>query len=268
MHYLALGLTVWAIGVEPSEEAVARFEECEVKYTGGEYTDEVFRFRLLKPAAIEPGVKYPLVISLHGAGERGDDNRKQLAYLPELMSGEERRAKYPCFLVAPQCRSGKWWIDTKQFLGGEASDGTLPPLADQLQAALAAARQVLDSEPVDERRIYLTGLSMGGFGTWGLASHYPRAFAAVVPICGGGQAVQAEKLVDVPLWAFHGDADPVVPVARSRKMIDALRAAGGDPKYSELEGVGHNSWTPAYEDPEGVILWMFEQVNERPEPLP
>jgi len=265
MHMLAMGLLTLVVGVAPSDEAVARFEEREIVYTGGEYADEVFRYRVLEPATIEPGKKYPVVLFLHGAGERGDDNRNQLAYLPELMSSEEQRAKYPCYLVAPQCRAGKWWIDMKQFLGAK---GEVPPLTSQMEAALAAFKQVLAEEPIDPQRMYLTGLSMGGFGSWALAAQYPKTFAALVPICGGGQPAQAEKLVDMPLWAFHGDADSVVPVARTRTMIEALRAAGGDPKYTELPGVGHNSWSPAYEDPEGVIPWMFEQVNENPEMLP
>lgn len=265
MHFLAMGLVALAVGADPAEDAVARFEEREITFTGGEYKDEVFRYRVLKPATIEPGKKYPVVLFLHGAGERGEDDRKQLLYFPELMSSEEHREKYPCFLVAPQCRAGKWWVESRQILG---SKGELPPLTSQMEAAIAAFKQVLADEPIDPERMYLTGLSMGGFGTWALASQYPKTFAAVVPICGGGQAVQAERLVGVPLWAFHGADDPVVNVARSRTMIEALRAAGGDPKYTELEGVGHNSWSPAYEDPTGVIPWMFEQKNEKHEPLP
>jgi predicted peptidase len=265
MYFLALGLVALVVGVEPSDEAVMRFDEREVTFTGGEYTDEVFRYRVLKPAMVEPDKKYPVVLFLHGAGERGEDNRHQLAYLPELMSSEEQRAKYPCFLVAPQCRAGKWWVDPKQFL---AAKGEIAPLTTQLEAAIAAFKQVLAREPVDAERLYLTGLSMGGFGTWALAAQHPKAFAAVVPICGGGQASQAERLVRVPLWAFHGDDDPVVPVARSRTMIEALRAAGGEPKYTEFSGVGHNSWSPAYEDAAGVIPWMFEQVNAEAVPLP
>lgn len=265
VNYLALGFLALLVGADPSDEAVARFEEREIKFTGGEYTDEVFRYRVLEPETIEPGKKYPVVLFLHGAGERGDENRKQLLYFPELMSDAEHREKYPCFLVAPQCRKNKWWIEPKQFLGAKGDAAKLTP---QLQAALAALKQVLADEPIDRERVYLTGLSMGGFGSWAVAAEYPRSFAAVVPICGGGQTQQAEKLVGVPLWAFHGAADPVVPVARTQAMIEALRGAGGEPKYTELPGVGHDSWTPAYTDPMGVIPWMFEQKSEKLEALP
>jgi predicted peptidase len=102
---------------------------------------------------------------------------------------------------------------------------------------------------------------MGGYGSWELATRMPDRFAAVVPICGGGDEHWADHLVNVPIWAWHGDADPAVPVERSRKMIEAIKQSGGHPKYTELKGVGHNSWTPAYSDPEGPIPWMFEHVK-------
>jgi predicted peptidase len=115
---------------------------------------------------------------------------------------------------------------------------------------------VISHEAVDPARIYLTGLSMGGYGTWDLAARQPERFAAILPICGGGDEATAPRLAKLPIWCFHGDADTVVPVERSRTMIAAVRAAGGSPKYSELPGVGHDSWTPAYRDP-AVLDWLF-----------
>jgi predicted peptidase len=114
--------------------------------------------------------------------------------------------------------------------------------------------------PVDPQRIYLTGLSMGGYGAWELAMRQPARFAAVAPVCGGGDQRQAWRLVDVPSWAWHGSADPAVPVERSRCMIDAIMKAGGRPKYTELDGVRHDSWTEAYESADGLVPWMFEQA--------
>ena len=114
------------------------------------------------------------------------------------------------------------------------------------------------AEPIDPGRIYLTGLSMGGYGAWELAARIPERFAAVAPICGGGDEAQAAKLVGLPIWCFHGADDKVVPVERSRSMVAAIKAAGGEPKFSELPGVGHDSWTPAYRD--GALLgWLFQQ---------
>src|SRR5205085_8289835 len=144
---------------------------------------------------------------------------------------------------------------------GRSSENSAEPTA-QMQVALQALRDTLKNYPVDTKRIYLTGLSMGGYGSWDLATRHSDWFAAVAPICGGGDESQAAKLKNIPIWAWHGDADDAVPVERSRKMIEAIKAAGGMPKYTELKGVGHNSWTAAYTDANGVIPWMFEQRKE------
>lgn len=215
-----------------------------------------FRYRLLRPVSVEAGKRYPVVLFLHGAGERGGDNTAQLKYLPTWLAEPAWRERFPSFVVAPQCRADhRWspfdWADRK------SSPLKAEPTAD-LAAAIAALDEVCDSEPVDEDRVYLTGLSMGGYGSWELAARMPQRFAAVAPICGGGDEAQAAKLVKLPIWCFHGGADTVVPVARSRSMIAAIEAAGGSPKYTEFPGVGHNSWTPAYRD-SGLLEWLFAQ---------
>ena len=216
-----------------------------------------FRSQLLAPPAIEPGRRYPLVVFLHGAGERGRDNEKQLKYLPTWMTEPALRERHPCFLLAPQCREDERWVDISWADKKSTPQG--PPTTDML-AVIAALNAVIAAEPVDPGRIYLTGLSMGGYGTWDLAARQPERFAALLPICGGGDEATAPRLAKLPIWCFHGDADKVVPVERSRTMIAAVRAAGGDPKYSELPGVGHDSWTPAYRDP-AVLDWMFAQAK-------
>jgi predicted peptidase len=215
----------------------------------------VFHSRLLAPPALEPGRRYPLVVFLHGAGERGRDNEKQLQYLPTWMAEPVLRDRHPCFLLAPQCREDDRWVDISWADGKSTPQG--PPTTDML-AVIAAVDAVVAAEPVDPGRIYLTGLSMGGFGTWDLAARQPERFAALLPICGGGDEATAPRLAKLPIWCFHGDADEVVPVGRSRSMIAALRSAGGDPMYSELRGVGHDSWTPAYGDL-AVLDWLFAQ---------
>lgn len=214
-----------------------------------------FRSQLLAPPTVEPGRRYPLVVFLHGAGERGRDNEKQLKYLPTWMAEPALRERHPCFLLAPQCREDERWVDISWADKTSTPQG--PPTTDML-AVIAAVNTVIAAEPVDPARIYLTGLSMGGYGTWDLATRQPERFAALLPICGGGDEATAPRLAKLPIWCFHGDADAVVPVERSRSMIAAVRAAGGDPKYSELTGVGHDSWTPAYRDP-AVLDWLFEQ---------
>jgi lysophospholipase L1-like esterase len=127
---------------------------------------------------------------------------------------------------------------------------------EDLQVALAALRKTLQDEQVDLSAISLTGLSMGGYGSWDLASRYPSLFSAVVPICGGGDEKQAARLVGLPVWAWHGDADQTVPVGRSRAMVKAINSAGGSAKYTELEGVAHNSWSAAYGD-EDLVRWLL-----------
>jgi predicted peptidase len=214
-----------------------------------------FRYRLLAPAAPAAGTRYPLVVFLHGAGERGRDNEKQLKYLPTWMAEPALRERHPCYLLAPQCRESERWVDVSWADKKSTPQG--PPTTDLL-AAIAALQAVIASEAVDPARIYLTGLSMGGFGTWDLAARQPARFAAILPICGGGDEATAPRLSRLPIWCFHGDADQVVAVDRSRSMIAAVKAAGGSPKYSELPGVGHDSWTPAYRDP-AVLDWLFAQ---------
>ena len=220
-----------------------------------------FRYRVLAPADVRPGRRYPVVLFLHGAGERGADNLRQLKYLPAWMAEPAMRDKYPCYLIAPQCREGRQWVDVN-WSDRESSPQPQRPGAD-LAAAIAALDAVLEQDACDPERIYLTGLSMGGYGTWDLAARMPDRFAAAVPVCGGGDEKTAPRLVGLPLWAFHGDADKAVPVERSRTMIAALKAAGGSPRYSELPGVGHDSWTPAYRDP-AVLEWLFSQRRRAP----
>ncbi len=210
----------------------------------------------MKPAKIEAGKKYPLVFFLHGAGERGNDNEKQLTHFPDKMASAENREKFPCFLLAPQCRTDKRWVEVPW---SDAKSTPMGKPGDQMQAALDALEKVLKENPIDTSRIYLTGLSMGGYGSWDLAARQPERFAAVGPICGGGDEAQGERLKNVPLWAWHGDKDTAVPVERSRKMIEAIKKAGGSPKYTELPGVGHNSWSQAYSPEGGLVAWMFEQ---------
>lgn len=232
------------------------FEALEYEYTGGEYEQETFRYQLLRPAKLEEGKTYPLILFLHGAGERGDDNEKQLKYLPEYMATPAMREKFPCYLIAPQCRSGKKWVDV-DWSRLEPTPAPKEP-SHQLKVAIAAMQKLVENAPVDRDRVYLTGLSMGGYGTWDLAARHPEWFAAAAPICGGGDESKAKQYVGLPLWAFHGDQDRAVPLIRTTRMIDAIREAGGEPKLTVYEGVGHNSWDPAYKESE-LLSWMFEQ---------
>jgi len=235
------------------------YEERSTRVADGDATVE-FKYRLLRP---EPGdgeerqdARHPLVLFLHGAGERGSDNVQQLKYLPTWLADPAARKRRPAFVLAPQCRMDERWVDVS-WADGKSTPHPATPTVD-LAAAMQALDDVMRREAVDPARIYLTGLSMGGFGTWDMAVRRPELFAALLPVCGGGDEQTAARIADLPIWCFHGDADQAVPVRRSRDMIAAVRAAGGRPVYSELPGVGHDSWTPAYRD-EFVLDWLFSQ---------
>lgn len=211
------------------------------------------KYRLLKPLDYKPGKKYPLVLFLHGAGERGDDNLVTLKHGAKDFADPERRKAYPCYVVIPQCPNGKKWseVDWSQ------DTSKLPEKAsDSLQSVKELLDEMIEIAGVDSNRVYITGLSMGGYGTWDALARYPGYFAAAVPICGGGDPATVSKFIKVPIWCFHGDQDNAVKVTRSREMIDALKAAGANPKYTEYPGVGHDSWTATYANPE-VFKWLF-----------
>ena len=158
-------------------------------------------YQLLEPERLEPGRKYPLVIFFHGDGKRGDDNQKQLKHGIEILTGTENRKQYPCFYVAPQCPAGEQWVNVPWSEDAHAQPN--PPSSSMaLAMALIEHLQELYGN-IDARRLYITGLSMGGFGTWDAITRWPHRFAAAVPICGGGDTAQASKLVTLPIWAFH-----------------------------------------------------------------
>ena len=196
-------------------------------------------YRMLSPKAVAADIKYPLVIFLHGAGERGTDNKIQLEHGMNDFASDAIMEKYPAYVVAPQCPPERKWVEVDWTLESH----TIPDEPSVPLAATFALIETLRQElPIDDRRIYLTGLSMGGYGTWDALARKPDLFAAAAPICGGGDPAVAAKFKHVPLWAFHGDQDTAVKPKRSREMIEALKAAGGTPKYTEYPGVGHDSW--------------------------
>ena len=213
---------------------------------------ESLPYRLYVPEGT--GESYPLVLYLHGAGSRqGSNNRSQVMgnSFIKLMLSEEVRAQYPSIVLAPQCPDGMGWV--RQPWG--------PGIAADLMGML---EQVCAEYPVDRSRIYITGVSMGGFGTWGMLRDYPDYFAAAVPICGGwdldDDVENAPAMKDVPIWAFHGALDTAVPVARTRDMVEALEAVGGNVKYTEYPDGGHGISARVYYEPE-LLPWLFAQAR-------
>ena len=201
------------------------------------------RYAILKPAKIKPDTKYPLVVSLHGSGGRGNQNWQGNCAANMALGKPERRQKYPCYIIAPTVGRNERWSGAP------------------LTALMELIKSSLKKHPIDPARIYVTGQSMGGAGTYSAILKEPHLFAAAVPVCGRGQPDLAKKIVHLPIWIFHGEKDSVVPTQHSRDMVAALKKAGGKPTYTEYAGVRHNSWTPAYAD-EKLWAWLFEQKRE------
>jgi len=204
------------------------------------------KYVLFVPHDYSPDAKkqYPVILFLHGAGESGDDGKKQSG--TGLGPALKKRAKdFPFFAIFPQA-SSKFPIRDRWT--HKSPDG---------QRAVAILDKTMKDYPIDAKRVYLTGLSMGGYGTWDLAAKYPDRWAAIVPVCGGGDPSKAADFKGVPCWAHHGDKDTAVPVKLSRDMVEALKKAGGEPKYTEYPGVGHNSWDAAYGNDE-LYKWLLE----------
>ena len=220
---------------------------CMTVVTHGEETHEKFSetiskqvsspYLVVKPKNFNPQKEYPLIIFLHGRGESGDDLKLVKIHGP-FKKVEE--LQLPVLIVAPQTPIDENW-DT-----------------DMLSAFVD---HVLDELPVDRDRVYLTGLSLGGYGTWNLAIRRPEVFAAIAPICGGGQPSKAERLKGMPVWAFHGGQDPVVPMAKAAEMINALYNVGSDARLTIYPNAGHDSWTETYNNPV-FYDWLLSQKKE------
>lgn len=217
-------------------------------------------YRIYVPENLSAGEKVPLVLFLHGAGERGDDNTAQLKFGARDLLKYVRAHQIPAIIVAPQCPKNMKWVEVPW----SADSHTMPPEPSvPMHAVIGLLDQCMQDYPVAPDRVYVTGLSMGGFGTWDLIQRQPDRFAAAIPICGGGDIAQAPRLVNLPIWTFHGEIDPTVKVERSRDMIAAIEAAGGHPKYTEYPGVKHGSWGRTYANPK-TLEWFFAQQRGTP----
>jgi predicted peptidase len=228
---------IFACGLAQAAEDTPKQTEDTPRQTEKSYEpadgSQGYRYLLHLPEGAKAGKKkWPLLVFLHGRGERGDNLNRVKAHGPPKFA-EKKDMEF--IVVSPQCpKSDLWW-----------KPNIVAGLVDE----------VIGKHHVDKDRVYLTGLSQGGFGTWATAAEYPKKFAAVAPVCGGGKVEWAKKYGKLPIWNFH-DKDGAVPVIRSRIMVEAIKKAGGKVKYTEYPGVGHNSWNQAYDDPK-LYEWFL-----------
>jgi predicted peptidase len=199
--------------------------------------DLTLDYLLYLPADYQSKDDWPLILFLHGSNARGADIEVVKANgLPKLI---EEGQPFPFLILSPQCPDEGAWVW-------------------QLQSLSALIDDVASNYNVNQDRIYVTGLSMGGFGTWALAAHTPDRFAAIIPICGGGEVTSVRRLKHLPIWAFHGAKDDIVPIERTQELVDALTQAHGKVQFTRYPELGHDSWTVTYENPE-IYKWLLEQ---------
>ena len=219
------------------------------------------KYRLLTPPENAHGKKFPLVVFLHGAGERGSDNEKQLIHGSQMFLNPTNREKFPAYVIFPQCPEDKYWAFSKRpssFYEMTAEETATP--------ILLAVKELIDSyltnPTVDASRVYVMGLSMGGMATYDLVSRFPEIFAAAIPICGAADNENLSKVNGVKWRIYHGDADDVVPVTCSRLAYAALKKGNADVEYFEFPGCNHGSWNPAFNQPD-FMKWLFKQKKSR-----
>jgi len=200
--------------------------------------------------------KYPLVIFLHGSGERGSDNNAQLKWGVMNFATDEMMKMHPAVVIAPQCPEKMSWSN---FEREESITGKLKPTASKpMQLLFQLIQQMKKASNIDTNRIYITGLSMGGYGTFDAIERYPNLFAAAMPVCGGGDTSKASMIAHIPMWIFHGAEDGAVDVWNSVNMVNALMKAGAHPGLTIYPETGHFSWIAAYSDMQ-AMEWLFRQ---------
>jgi predicted peptidase len=265
---LVLGATLTLVLPSSSDNASAAVSSHKYDgYLTRTYTDAQgasMTYYLYVPRGYNPGQSYPLVLLLHGGGERASpkstpaQNRSLLlndAYA-NVWSSLTVQSRWPSFIVVPQVMGDNQWVNTP-------SDQGSYQLAPEPSVSLRLAKEIVDElqreyQGIDSNRLYITGLSMGGYGTWDAIERWPAYFAAAAPIAGAGDPAQASVLAQLPIWAFHGADDMNVPVSGSRAMIQAIRAAGGQPNYTEYPQAGHDIWMQVYTSSD-FLSWFFSQ---------
>lgn len=233
------------------------FKPHSYRYTGGRYGHELFRYQLFVPDSLEPGKRYPLLVWLHGFGEAGSDNQQHLAYMDLMTSSVADYCKF--FVLAVQCPA-----DNPMWCRGHGGDDADANKDDMIAVAAEILQKTMREYPVDQDRVYLSGVSSGGSGCWEMALRYPEWFAAVAPMAsGGGDVSRAANLTGIPIWAFHNADDTLTSPRGVERMVAAVAATGGNVYLSLLTGDGHDCWSSAIGQ-HHVMAWMLEQRRGAP----
>lgn len=226
------------------------------------FKGDTLPYRILFPLDFNPAKKYPLILVLHGAGERGKNNEDQLKYGTRLFLNDSIRDKYPAIVIYPQCPAEGYWSNVKIETDSATKKRIFEfqydaPPTPAMTILMAMVDNFLEKPYVDKHRVYVGGLSMGGMGTFEIIGRKPNVFAAAFAICGGDNTLNAKKFAKkVPIWIFHGERDSVVPYTHSEAMVTAIKDAGGDPRYTLYMYDDHNSWDDAFKEPD-LIPWLF-----------
>lgn len=226
-------------------------------FTGSD--SEPMPYRMLAPSAIDCGERYPLVVFLHGAGERGTDNEKQLTHGASIFSNPANADRFPAFVIFPQCRDKSWTTDKtdpREFMPGAPT----PAESHTEKVLMELVKSVIAENPIDRSRIYIVGISMGGIAAYDLVCRHPDMFTAAVPICGAVNPDRLADAKDVKFMIFHGEEDEEVPSICSREAYKALSAAGAQVDYVEFAGIGHECWSSAFNYPT-LLPWLFAQTK-------
>jgi len=259
-------IPAFTLPIEVCAEAPTLTEIFDAKiYDDGE---NALPYRIYVPNDYDPARQYPLILFFHGAGERGNDNALQLKNAVGQMFKNSDSPVYQSIVVAPQCPAGQMWVNVNGWSDAQYSTDALPE-SQALKTALKIMESVKQEYNVDTDRIYSTGLSMGGYATWDLLMRHTDLFAAAIPICGGADYRYAERLVDVPIYTFHGLQDPTVPYTGTEKMVNAIRDAGGEKiTYVPYPEGNHLIWEEAFAT-EGLFEWLLSQrLSDRTGQLP
>lgn len=262
MQKISLYVLLLISSVFAKAQDLSLFEKQWIMQSG-----DTMPFRVLLPENYDPAKKYPLVLFLHGRGESGTDNEKQLTHGAKMFLQDSIRKNYPAIVVFPQCAANSYWSNVQAVTTGSKTGKRtfyFVPAGEPSQSMKmlqGLVGNLLERYPVKMDQVYIMGLSMGGMGTFELVRRMPGLFAAAIPICGGAHPATAAQLVKTKWWIFHGSKDDVVLPVYSEQMFMALQKAKASVQFKLFPNANHNSWDPTFAEP-GLLKWLFSQKKK------